>query len=177
MGESSEIRIRSEIEADRNAVYTINAAAFPTAAEAKLVDRLRTNAQPVISLVAEDTTMKDEAVVGHILFSPVSLDSDPSLKIIGLAPMAVSPEQQRAGIGSALVNAGLQRCRAAGFGAVVVLGHAEYYPKFGFASSELFGIKSEYDVPSDVFMILELVGDYLRTQTGTIRYHPEFSRL
>jgi putative acetyltransferase len=128
------VQIRAETDADHAAIHAVNAAAFPTAAEADLVDALRQQARPLISLVAE----QDGVIVGHILFSPVTLDSQPDLRIMGLAPMAVAPEHQRSGIGSALVRAGLEQCRQLGYQAVVVLGHPEYYPRFGFVPSVRF---------------------------------------
>jgi putative acetyltransferase len=95
--------IRTEVERDWARVYAMNAAAFETPLEANLVDALRQQAQSLISLVAED----DGAIVGHILFSPVSLAGYGDVKIMGLGPMAVAPDHQREGIGSALVCAGL----------------------------------------------------------------------
>ena len=91
--------------------------------------------------------------------------------------MAVSPEHQRQGIGSALVKAGLERCKQLGFVAVVVLGHAQYYPRFGFSPSTRFGIGSEYDVPEDVFMAMEIQPAALAGKTGTVRYHAAFASL
>ena len=163
--------IRAEEKKDCAAVRAVNVSAFETALEAKLVDALRAQAQPFISLVAEDKGV----VVGHIMFSPVSLSGHPALQIMGLAPMAVSPDRQRAGIGSALVRAGLEQCARVGFGAVVVLGHPAYYPRFGFVPSTRFGIGCEYDVPEDVFMVVELQPGFLRGASGTIRYHAAFS--
>ncbi len=151
----------------------VNASAFESPAEANLVDRLRKEARAVVSLVAED----DETVVGHILFSPVALSGHPDLKIMGLAPMAVAPAHQNKGIGSALVRAGLGRCRELGFGAVVVLGHPGYYPRFGFSPSARLGVGCEYDVPEDTFMVVELEAGYLRSRSGTIRYHAAFKDL
>ncbi|TNF99764.1 MAG: N-acetyltransferase [Gammaproteobacteria bacterium] len=165
--------IRTEEPEDRAAIHAVNVSAFDTPAEADLVDILRKEADPVVSLVAEDTKI----VMGHIMFSPVSLSQHPDLRIMGLAPMAVVPEQQRKGVGSALVSAGLERCKKLGFGAVVVLGHPEYYPRFGFRSSTRFGIACEYNVPDDVFMVMELQPDYLRNVSGTIKYHAAFSKI
>lgn len=163
--------IRAERDTDRAAVHAVNAAAFPTPLEADLVDALRQQAHPLISLVAE----RDGTILGHILFTPVTLESRPDLRIMGLAPMAVAPEHQLSGIGSALVQAGLAECKQLGFSAVVVLGHPDYYPRFGFTPAVRYGLRSKYDVPDEVFMALELVPGALREATGTIKYHPAFS--
>jgi putative acetyltransferase len=165
--------IRNEKEIDRATVHALNGSALETSTEANIVDTLRTETRPIISLVAEESNK----IVGHILFSPVSLSGHPPFKIIGLAPMAVTPELQRQGIGSALVRAGLERCKQSGFGAVVVLGHAEYYPRFGFSPASRFGIRCEYDVPEGVFMILELEPGYWRDASGTIKFHEAFSEV
>ncbi len=163
--------IRIEEEKDWAAVHTLNAAAFETPAEAYLVEALRQQARPVVSLVAEEKL----AVVGHIMFSPVKLSGHSELRIMGLAPMAVAPEHQRIGIGSALVRAGLEQCKKLGCGAVVVLGHPEYYPRFGFSPSASFGISCEYDVPEEVFMIIELQPGFLDGVSGKVEYHSAFS--
>ena len=165
------MRFRTEEIRDRSAVHRLNIAAFGSPAEADLIDALRDQAGPVISLVAEE----DGVIVGHIFFSPVTLDGHTGLQLMGLAPMAVAPERQRTGIGSALVRAGLDACRAQGIGAVVVLGHADYYPRFGFLPASRFSIRSEYDVPEGVFMIQELTPGYLRGASGVVRYHAAFS--
>lgn len=150
---------------------TVNAAAFETSAESNLIDALREQAVPIVSLVADDNGV----IVGHIMFSAVTLSGHPDLKVMGLGPMAVMPEHQRKGIGSALVRAGLEHCKRLGFVAVVVLGHAEYYPRFGFSPAARFGIRSEYDVPDDVFMAVELQPAALSGKTGTVKYHAAFA--
>jgi putative acetyltransferase len=165
------MNVREERPEDRATVRAVNLSAFDTAAEANLVDALRDQARPVISLVAE----AGARVIGHIMFSPVTMDGHAELRLMGLAPMAVSPEHQNMGVGSALVRAGLQHCGELGFGAVVVLGHPAYYPRFGFQPSAPFGITSEYDAPAEAFMVLELQPGYLRGATGTVRYHPAFN--
>ena len=165
--------VRTEKERDRDSVRSANISAFETSSEADLVEALRQLARPVVSLVAEESG----EVVAHIMFSPASLSGHPTVKVMGLAPMAVLPVHQRKGIGSALVRAGLDQCRKLGFDAVVVLGHPEYYPRFGFSSSCKFGIDSEYDVPEEVFMALELQPDALSGKTGNVKYHPAFSNL
>ena len=167
------MNIRAETDKDKTAIYKINQSAFETSAEAELVDKLREQANPIISLVAE----QDEIVVGHILFTPVSLINHPELKIMGLAPMAVSPEFQRRGIGVALVQAGLEQCKKEEFGAVVVLGYKNYYPRFGFTQASRFGLSCEYDVPDDVFLCKELKKNYLSSASGVIKYHSAFKNL
>jgi len=120
--------------------------------------------------VAED----DAIVIGHILFSPVTLADAPGLSLMGLAPMAVMPSRQRQGVGSRLVREGLARCRQLDAAAVVVIGHPQYYPRFGFIPAARLSLRSEYDVPEDVFMVCELRDAALRGVSGTIRYHPVF---
>jgi putative acetyltransferase len=165
------MNIREERPVDTERIRAVNLAAFETSTEADLVDALRRHAAPIISLVAEE----DENIVGHILFSPATLVSEPKLTLMGLAPMAVVPERQRQGIGSRLVLEGLERCRRAVVGAVVVLGHAEYYPRFGFIPASQLSLRCEYDVPENVFMVRELRDGTLRGFSGTIRYHPVFA--
>lgn len=165
--------IRAENQKDWDPVHALNASAFETPAEANLVDALRQQAQPLISLVAED----NGEILGHIMFSPVSLPGHPELMIVGLAPMAVAPEHQRKGIGSTLVRAGLEQCKNLDFGAVVVLGHPAYYPRFGFSPSTRFGIGCEYDVPEEAFMGLELKPGYLESASGKVKYHAAFSEV
>jgi len=165
--------IRAEERRDWAAVHAVNVSAFETPAEANLVDALREQARPLVSLIAED----NGAIVGHIMFSPVSLSGHPALKIMGLAPMAVAPEHQRKGIGSALVRAGLEQCKQLGLSAVVVLGHPAYYPRFGFSSCARFGIGCEYEVPEEVFMVVELQAGFLRGASGKVRYHAAFSNV
>ena len=165
--------VRPEHEQDRSTIHDVTSLAFGTSAEADLVDTLRVEVQPVVSLVAE----VGGVVVGHIMFSPVSLSESPALAVMGLAPMAVSPAHQRTGVGTALVREGLVQCRQQGAVAVVVLGHPDYYPRFGFAPASRFGIDSEYSVPDDVFMALELSPGALDGARGRIRYHPAFAQL
>ena len=164
------MRIRLEHSRDIAAVRAVNLAAFETPVEADLVEALREQASPVVSLVAEDVT----GIVGHILFSPVTLDGLPHPAVMGLAPMAVLPARQRQGIGVSLVRKGLERCRQTGAGGVVVLGHVEYYPRFGFVPASRFGLRCQYDVPDAAFMALELLSGAFAGRSGTVRYHPAF---
>lgn len=168
------MNIREEQATDLDQIWQVNTAAFVTEVEARLINMLRDSGCPFLSLVAE----LDNKVVGHILFTPVTLTgTENTLKLMGLAPMAVLPEYQNQGIGSQLVEAGLERCRVLGYDAVVVLGHPQFYPRFGFVPSVNYGIKSEYDVPDNVFMIIELVSGSLKNQTGIIQYHDAFNKV
>ncbi len=151
----------------------MHVAAFETQAEAKLVDELRKVASPIVSLVAEDLG----EIVGHILFTPVSLEGDADSAIMGLAPMAVAPSRQRRGIGSELARTGMKNCRELGFGAIVVLGHPDYYPRFGFSPSRQFGIGCVYEVPEEAFMAVELQDGYLNHKSGTVRYNEAFNKV
>ena len=164
--------IREEQPSDIEKIWKINVEAFETIAEANLVNSLRDSGCTFISMVAET----ENKVVGHILFTPVELSGNKNnLKIMGLAPMAVLSQYQNKGIGSELVQAGLERCKSLGCDAVVVLGHPDYYPKFGFVPSVKYGIKSEYDVSDEVFMILELNPGSLKHHEGVIKYHEAFN--
>ena len=165
------MRVRIEGESDYLAVRAVNVAAFGTSVEADIVDALRTRAKPIISLVAET----EHAVVGHIMFSPVSIANHAEVSVMGLGPMAVAPQHQRQGIGSALVRTGLKQCEQLGYDAVVVLGHPEYYPRFGFVPALKYAIGCEYDVPADVFMVLELRPGALQAVSGVVRYNKAFA--
>jgi putative acetyltransferase len=168
------IEIRPETAADFAAVREVNELAFGQPAEAGLVDALRRAASPTISLVA----LEDGRVVGHIFFSPVTFEGPQGVSAaMGLAPMAVRPERQNQGIGSALVRAGLAACAGLGENVVVVLGHPHYYPRFGFVPASSRGLSSEYPVPDDVFMVAELAPGALGGRSGLVKYHPEFARV
>ena len=163
--------IRSELPSDVAAIRAVNQAAFETSAEADLVELLREQASPVVSLVADEAG----GVVGHILFSPVSLNEYAHLNVMGLGPMAVLPDYQRKGVGSALVRRGLTNCKDLGCCAVVVVGYPEYYPRFGFAPARRYALQCEYDVPEDVFMVAELEPGVLNGVSGVVRYDVAFA--
>jgi putative acetyltransferase len=163
--------MREEAPGDAAAVRRLNTAAFETDAEAKLVDVLRAAGALTLSLVAE----VEGEIVGHIAFSPVVVDSaQRTFRGVGLAPMAVAPARQRQGIGGKLIDEGLRRLRAAGHRFCVVLGHAEYYPRHGFARATDFGMRWERPVPDDIFFVRELSPGGLTGVSGTVRYRPEF---
>ncbi len=168
------MKLRMEIETDFNLVGNIHELAFNGPGEAKLVDELRNSASPIISMVAENE--KGE-VVGHIMFSPVTIPSQQGAMLMGLAPVAITPNEQDKGYGSALIRRGLEECGKQGISAVVVLGHAGYYPRFGFSKSTDFNITCEYDAPAENFMVLELKENALRGITGQVKYHSAFGEL
>lgn len=171
---SKNIIIRTEREADFSAVYEINCKAFGTSEEGLLVDKLRKSGIPLISLVSE----LNDKLVGYILFSQAHIVSKNSrIEIMALAPMAVLPEYQGQSIGSELVKHGLKLCIQNGFKAVAVLGHPEYYPRFGFEPSINFSITCSYDVPDEVFMIRELKKGFLNNLNGQVEYHKSFNEL
>jgi putative acetyltransferase len=165
--------IRLEEAADCDAVYRVNVAAFPSASEAILVNALRAQAHPVISLIAEEAGN----IIGHILFSPVTLSRNSHIQAMGLAPMAVIPDRQNQGVGSELVLTGLEHCKKLGASAVVVLGHPEYYPRFGFLPSSRYGMDSDYQAPQEMFMALELEPGVLGKNAGRAKYHAAFEDL
>ena len=161
--------IRAERPSDRDAVFHVNARAFETDAEARLVDMLRERDAAAVSLVAE----VDGAIVGHILFSPVTVGDR---EFVALAPMAVLPEHQRSGVGSALVRAGIDACRARGDAAIFVLGHAEYYPRFGFVPAGPKGLHYLSEEFDRHFFVLELREGALDGVYGLVKFHPAFDR-
>ena len=165
------VSIHLETPKDVDSIRNVNEQAFGQAAEATIVDKLRNRNALTLSLVAT----KDNEVVGHIAFTKVTIESeDSSFEAIALAPMAVLPAYQRKGIGSQLVNAGLEECRRLGQEIVVVLGHPDYYPRFGFILAKQKGIKCEFEVPDEAWMILELTEGILAGRTGTVKFQPEF---
>jgi putative acetyltransferase len=169
------LSIRAEERHDQRAVFEIHARAFPQLGEAKLVDALRAAGAATISLVAE----RKGRVVGHILFSPVRVEGEGgSFTAQGLAPVAVDPDCQRDGIGSALVRAGLDACRAAGHTIVFVLGHPTYYPRFGFEAAAPRGFHYEGGAGyAPAFFVVELVAGSLACRGGVVHYRPEFAAL
>ena len=165
------VTIRPETPKDVDSVRYVNEQAFGQIEEAAIVDKLRNRNALTISLVATE----NNEVVGHIAFSPVVIESPcSSFEAVALAPMAVLPAYQRKGIGSQLVRAGLEECRHLGHEIVVVLGHPDYYPRFGFVPGKQRGIDCEFEVPDEAWMVMELKEGVLGGRSGTVRYQPEF---
>lgn len=162
------IEIRAELPGDVDAVRRVNTEAFGRRDEAALVDALRERCPERVSLVAVD----GEDIVGHILFTPATIGT---VRGMGLAPMAVLPDRQRDGIGSKLVRAGLVELAERQCPFVIVLGHADYYPRFGFERASTHGIHCEWDVPDEAFMVLVIDEAAMSGVSGLARYRPEFS--
>ena len=165
------LTIRQETPKDIDSIRYVNEQAFGQKEEAEIIDKLRKRDVVTLSLVA----VQADQIVGHILFSPVSVESEySSFEAITLAPMAVLPEYQRKGIGSQLVRVGLEECLRLGHEIMVVVGHPDYYPRFGFVPAKTKGIDCEFEVPDEAWMILELREGALAGRKGTVKFQPEF---
>jgi putative acetyltransferase len=168
-----DVEIRGEEPRDVDVVRAVNELAFGRPDEARLVDALRGSLHSV-SLIAAI----GDRIVGHILFTPVLVERmDPADAAAGLAPMAVHPDYQRRGIGSALVRAGLAACATAGCAVVVVLGHPEFYMRFGFVAAHTKSLQYPHPVPREAFMVTELRPGALQHVGGVVRYDAAFGRV
>ncbi|MBE9209541.1 N-acetyltransferase [Nostoc sp. LEGE 06077] len=168
------LNIRRETFADYPAITEVNRLAFGQENEANLIDKIRHSDRyiPKLSLVAEI----ENFVVGHILFSYIDLVNTEKLQVIGLAPLAVHPQFQKQGIGSALVEAGLKIADDKGEALVIVLGHPHFYSRFGFQPSVVYQIESPFPVPEDVFMVKPLQ-NYQQKYIGKVVYPPAFDEV
>lgn len=168
--------IRPETLEDYAAVYEVNKLAFGQENEARLVKNIRhaANFNPKLSLVA----IKNEKVVGHILFSPINIQSPKgNIPVLALAPLAICPEFQNQGIGSQLVKQGLEECQRLEHKVVIVIGNPTYYTRFGFSSATAKGLSAPFPVPDEAFMILELVPGTLDGISGMVKYPPVFDEV
>jgi putative acetyltransferase len=166
------IQVREETRGDMPAVRAVNRVAFGRIQEVDLVDRLRKTCRELLSLVA----IAEMGVVGHILFTPVEIFGPAgSIKGAGLAPVAVVPEFQKRGVGTALIRAGIKKLKQKGCPFIVVLGHPGYYPRFGFVPGRTQGIRCEWEIPQEAFLILLLDPMARWDIQGTARYCPKFS--
>lgn len=169
--------IRSERKQDYASIYDVNKQAFDGSdSEPRLVEAIRQSPDfiPELSLVA----VEEDCVIGHILFSPIAIKTDSGdISAISLAPLAVRPEFQNQGIGSALVIHGLKECAHVGYKVVIVLGHPDYYPRFGFSSAAAMGIKCPFDAPDEAWMALELQPGALDGVLGVAQYPPAFDNV
>ena len=161
------IEIREERPDDMAAVRDLNRRAFGQDQESNIVDALRANGAALLSLVAT----VDDRVVGHIMYSHLSVDD--SVSGAALGPMAVLPEYQRQGIGGKLIEAGNRKLKDAGYPFIIVVGHADYYPRFGFRPASEHGIRCEWDIPDNVFMLLVLDQAKMLGVSGLAKYREE----
>ena len=147
---------------------------FSEGDEDKLVERLRKAPTfiPELSLVAE----LNRQLVGHILFTPLEIKSgEETFQSLVLGPVSVLPEFQRQGIGGQLIRAGHQKAIELGFHSVILIGHPEYYPRFGYKPASTWGIKTRIPLPSDdVFLAVDLTEDALSHVSGMVIFPPEF---
>lgn len=166
------IVIRKEEEKDYKQVYEVNKLAFQQENESILIEKIRKgeNFIPDLSLVAEI----DNRIVGHILFSKIKIVGDSIFKSIALAPMAVIPAFQKQGVGSELIKKGMAKAKELGFDSIIVLGHKDYYPKFGFERASKWNIKCPFEVPEEAFMAIELTEKAFEGKAGTVKYPDEF---
>jgi putative acetyltransferase len=164
--------IREERKSDSDSIAAVVETAFGQPQEAALVSALRAQDALTVSLVADRGT----ALVGHIAFSPITIEENPQgLRCLGLAPLAVAPHQQGRGIGGRLVQAGL--AAAAGWDLVFVLGDPGYYERFGFVVAQSHGLKCEYQAPAEAFRVIELRPSALTAVNGMARYHAAFAEV
>ena len=173
------VSIRKETLDDYDRVIQLTEQAFETLEisshnEGKLVDKLRKAPTfiPELSLVAE----LDGRLVGHILFTPLQIKNEhDSFTSLVLGPVSVLPEFQKRGIGGQLIRAGHQKAKELGFQSVILIGHPEYYPRFGYKPASTWGIKTQVPLPSDdVFMAVELTEGALGNVSGVVIFPPEF---
>jgi putative acetyltransferase len=166
--------VRAETASDHGAIDQVHHLAFGQTGEARLVRALRVlpGFTPELSLVAEAGTL----IVGHILFTPIDIRRPGRvIPALALAPMGVLPEWQRRGVGSSLVREGIERCRRLGHARIIVVGHAEYYPRFGFAPASRSGLRAPFPVPDEAFMSLALEPGGLADCAGTVEYPAVFA--
>jgi putative acetyltransferase len=163
------MKIRPEHTTDLEAIREVNRLAFGQEDEGRLVDALRAGGYARLSLVAED----GGRVIGHILFSDLPIRTERgTVEALALAPMAVIPARQRQGVGTLQMREGLRACAAAGHRIVVVVGHPDYYPRFGFSAALAERLKAPFT--GSAFMALELVPGALAGVAGEVRYPPPF---
>lgn len=164
------IVIRDESGQDQDAIWNVHCKAFGTEAEANLVNELRRGEYVEVSQVAES----ENTIVGHTLYSRISIHTSNGLiDALSLAPMAVLPSFQRQGIGSQLIESSLLRCKEHGHKIVLVLGHPDYYSRFGFSATLAEPLISPFG-GGDAWMALELVEGALSGIEGTVQYPPPF---
>ncbi|MBJ8051020.1 N-acetyltransferase [Bacillus cereus] len=172
------IKIRQEQQNDYSKTEEVVKEAFlneefSDKTEHELVSRIRKCDAfiPELSLVAVD-----EEIVGHIMLSKITIEQDgTTVDSLALAPVSIAPDHQKKGIGGKLIVAALEKAKELGYGSVVVLGHPEYYPKFGFERASKWNVRAPFDLPDEVFMAMELRLNALQDVEGVVQYSEAFS--
>ncbi|MEC2294273.1 MULTISPECIES: GNAT family N-acetyltransferase [Bacillus] len=174
-----EFLIRQELTHEYNTTEEIVKRAFlneeySDKKEHLLVNRIRKSDAfiPELSLVALN---QDKDIVGHVLLSKIKIiDGDNTVDSLALAPVSVAPDYQKKGIGSKLIRTALKNAIELGYRSVIVLGHKDYYPRFGFKPASLWNIKAPFEVPDEAFMALELADNSLEDVQGIVNYSKAF---
>lgn len=172
------LTIREEEIKDYNEVEKVVEESFKTAEfsdkdEHNLVRRLRNSNEFIkeLSLIAEE----EDKILGHVLLTKALIKGEStSYETLALAPLAVLPEYQKSGIGKNLMNKAIERARELGYKSIVILGHENYYPKFGFEKASKYGVKAPFEVPDEAYMILELLPGGLNGVSGIVEYSKAF---
>lgn len=168
----TDLIIRSETARDFDHICTVHDEAFGQDDEGKLVNRIRKgpNFIPELSIVVE----LEGLIIGHCLLSRIYIKSAQWIDTLGLAPVAILPKFQGQGIGSSLIEHSIRVAQDIGHPSVIVLGHPQYYPKFGFVKASEFGISCPFEVADEAFMALELIPHSLQDSPGEVCYPKEF---
>jgi putative acetyltransferase len=170
------IVIEAETEGDYEQITKLHTVAFSRDGEARLVEKLRKTSIyiPELSLVAKYRN----TIIGHILFYPIKINTRrKKCNSLALAPISVIPRFQNGKVGSRLISEGLEKAKKLGFKSVIVVGHSEYYPRFGFEKASKYGISAPFDVPDNAFFAIELEKDGLKNCSGTIEYPSEYNEV
>jgi len=167
------IHIKKETQEDYEAIHEVNKLAFGQEFEGQLVKKIRNGKNFIeeLSLVAID----DTTVVGHILLSKIKITGEKDYETLALGPLAVRPDYQQKGIGKKLVRTGLEKAKNLGFGSVIVVGHTDYFPQFGFQQASQWNLKCSFKVPDEAFLAIQLIPGDLEDKSGTVIYPEEFS--
>ncbi|HPS20397.1 MAG TPA: N-acetyltransferase [Candidatus Omnitrophota bacterium] len=170
------VSIRQETAKDIEGIRELNKKVFGRDAESRVVDNIRASANfiPELSLVAE----QDGCVIGHILFSRIKIRcNDGETDALILAPLAVSPDMQKCGIGSLLVREGLRTCKHLGHKIIIVVGHPKYYPRFGFLPAAQNALEPEFivPIPNEAFMVTDLYTGALKGLKGKVVFPVYFN--
>ena len=166
--------IEAETETDYDQIRKVHIQAFNGEAEATLVEKLRTTPKYIreLSLVARHRNQ----VIGHVLFYPIKIKTNKKkCDSLALAPVSVIPKFQNRKIGTTLIQKGLEKAKKLGFKSVIVIGHPEYYPRFGFQTASKYGITAPFKVPDNALLALELQKNALKNCNGTIRYPTQYN--